>query len=91
MDNLMDLYNSIHPEFLASSSFIMQRGFFNQVAKMKDSNGHYYMQNGVINGKLTYTLFGAEVIESFILATWLKKPRCIMKEEEARNSGWMEL
>lgn len=62
MDNLMDLYNSIHPEFLASSSFIMQRGFFNQVAKMKDSNGHYYMQNGVINGKLTYTLFGAEVI-----------------------------
>ncbi|MBW9317279.1 phage major capsid protein [Bacillus subtilis] len=62
IDNLMDLYNSIHPEFLASSSFIMQRGFFNQIAKMKDSMGHYYMQNGVVNGKLTYTLFGAEVI-----------------------------
>jgi HK97 family phage major capsid protein len=62
IDNLMDLYNSIHPEFLGASSFIMQRNFFNQVAKMKDQMGHYYMQNGVVNGKLTYTLFGVEVI-----------------------------
>lgn len=62
VDNLMDLYNAIHPEFLDSSSFIMQRAFFNQVAKLKDGNGHFYMQNGVVNGKLTYTLFGAEVI-----------------------------
>jgi len=62
IDSLMDLYNSVHPEFLDGSSFIMQRSFFNQVAKLKDGNGHFYMQNGVVNGKLTYTLFGAEVI-----------------------------
>jgi HK97 family phage major capsid protein len=62
IDHLLDLYNAIHPEFLDGSAFIMQRAFFNQVAKMKDGNGHYYMQNGVVNGKLTYTLFGAEVI-----------------------------
>ncbi|PHA62867.1 phage major capsid protein [Bacillus wiedmannii] len=62
VDELLDVYNAIHPEFLGNSSFIMQRKFFNQVAKLKDGNGHFYMQNGVINGKLTYTLFGAEVI-----------------------------
>ena len=62
IDHLLDLYNSIHPEFLDGSVFIMSRSFFNQVAKLKDGNNHYYMQNGVVNGKLTYTLFGAEVI-----------------------------
>jgi len=62
IDVLMDVYNSIHPEFLDSSSFIVSRDLFNQIAKLKDGNGHFYLQNGVINGKLTYTLFGAEVI-----------------------------
>lgn len=62
IDNLLDLYNAVHPQFLDTSAFIMQRNFFNQIAKLKDGNGHYYMQNGVINGKLTYTLFGAEVL-----------------------------
>ncbi|MEK5205242.1 phage major capsid protein [Bacillus sp. FSL R10-2789] len=62
VDQLMEVYNAIHPEFLDNSSFIMQRKFFNQIAKLKDGNKHFYMQNGVVNGKLTYTLFGAEVI-----------------------------
>lgn len=62
VDHLLDVYNAIHPDFLAGASFIMQRKFFNQIAKLKDGNGHFYMQNGVVNGKLTYTLFGAEVI-----------------------------
>lgn len=61
IENLLDLYNKVHPEFLDGSGFIMQRAFFNTVAKMKDGNGHFYMQNGVVNGKLSYTLFGAEV------------------------------
>ncbi|PED63982.1 phage major capsid protein [Priestia megaterium] len=61
IENLLDLYNGIHPDFLEGSAFYMQRGFFNIVAKMKDQMGHFYMQNGVVNGKLTYTLFGAEV------------------------------
>ena len=62
VDVLMDLYNSIHPEFLAGASYIMSRKIFNEIAKLKDNSGHFYMQNGVVNGKLTYTLFGAEVI-----------------------------
>ena len=39
----------------------MSREFFNQISKLKDSNGHYYMQNGIVNGRLSYTLFGAPV------------------------------
>jgi HK97 family phage major capsid protein len=62
VDELMDLYNAVHPEFLDGSGYIMSRAFFNKVAKLKDANGHFYMQNGVVNGRLTYTLFGAEVI-----------------------------
>lgn len=67
IENLLDLYNAIHPEFLDGSAFIMSRSFFNLVAKLKDNNGHFYMQNGVVNGKLQYTLFGAEVIVTDVL------------------------
>ena len=62
IDSLLELYNAVHPEYLDSASYIMSRKFFNQIAKLKDGNGHYYMQNGVVNGSLTYTLFGAEVV-----------------------------
>lgn len=62
IDTFMDLYNAVHPEFLDGSSYIMSRPMFNKAAKLKDGNGHFYMQNGVVNGKLTYTLLGAEVI-----------------------------
>lgn len=62
VEDLLDLYNSIHPEFLDGAGYIMSRAFFNKAAKFKDSNGHFYMQNGIVNGKLSYTLFGAPVI-----------------------------
>ena len=61
IDDLLDLYLQVHPEFLTNASFLMHRDFFNHVAKLKDGNGHFYLQNGIINGKLTYTLFGAQV------------------------------
>lgn len=61
IDDLLELYLQVHPEFLTNASFVMSRDLFTQVAKMKDANGHYYVQNGIINGKLTYTLFGAEI------------------------------
>ena len=61
MDDLQDMYLSIHPEFLKDAGFVMQRDFFNKIAKMKDGQGNYLMQNGVVNGKITYTLFGMPV------------------------------
>ena len=66
IDTFLEMYLKIHPEFLASACFIMNRDFFNQVSKLKDGNNHFYLQNGIVNGKLTYTLLGlpVEVTES---------------------------
>jgi HK97 family phage major capsid protein/HK97 family phage prohead protease len=61
LDDLQSLYLGIHPDFLNEASFIMEREFFNQIAKMKDNNGHYYLQNGVVNGAIQHTLFGLPV------------------------------
>lgn len=57
VDDLLELYLGVHQEFLSGSSFIMSREFFNQIAKLKDQNGHFYMQNGIVNGKVTHSLF----------------------------------
>lgn len=67
IDDLNSMVTDIHPAFLANGSFIMSRPFFNVVSKMKDAMGHYYVQNGVINGKLTFTLFGAPVYITDVL------------------------
>lgn len=64
LDVLLDMTLNIHPEYLAQSQFIMSRPFFNRVSKLKDAAGHFFMQNGVINGKPTQTLFGLEVVIS---------------------------
>ncbi|XCA85028.1 phage major capsid protein [Exiguobacterium mexicanum] len=61
VDTFFDLYTSIHPEYLDEAAFIMNKEFFDQVAKLKDTNGHFYMQSGVVNGKIIRTLFGAPV------------------------------
>jgi HK97 family phage major capsid protein/HK97 family phage prohead protease len=61
MDKLAELHLTILPEFLTGASFIMNRTVFNEVAKMRDNNGHAYIQNGVVNGKFQYNLFGFPV------------------------------
>ncbi|WP_249710861.1 phage major capsid protein [Bacillus cereus] len=61
MKPLLELYTSIHPDFISKSAFYMNRNLFNTIAKIVDGNGHPYIQNGVVNGAITYTLFGAPV------------------------------
>lgn len=58
IDILMETYNTIHPDFLNKSAWYMARPLFNLVARLKDGNGHFYLQNGIVNGKITYTLLG---------------------------------
>ncbi|KEZ47175.1 phage major capsid protein [Metabacillus indicus] len=60
-EKLAELYLAVHPEFLTGASFIMQRDFFNQIAKLKDNNGHFFIQNGIVNGKLQHTLLGMPI------------------------------
>ncbi|CAM5206401.1 hypothetical protein UACE39S_01735 [Ureibacillus acetophenoni] len=67
LDKLLDMTLNIHPEYLEKSQFIMSRPFLNKVSKLKDGNGHFYVQNGVVNGRNTQTLFGLEVVISSAL------------------------
>ncbi|WP_102691152.1 phage major capsid protein [Rummeliibacillus pycnus] len=60
-DVLQDLYLQIHPMYLNGACFIMSRDLFKQVAKLKDTNGHFFLQNGIVNGKINYTLFDIPV------------------------------
>ncbi|PGT19312.1 phage major capsid protein [Bacillus cereus] len=62
LDTLLDMVLNVNPEYLQKSQFIMSRPFYNRVAKLKDASGHFYVQNGIVNGKPTYTLFGLEVV-----------------------------
>ncbi|MFJ7682614.1 phage major capsid protein [Peribacillus butanolivorans] len=61
LDKMLDMVTSIHPEYLQGSAFIVSRPFFNRLSKLKDGAGHFYMQNGIINGRPTYTFLGLEL------------------------------
>ncbi|WP_430007566.1 phage major capsid protein [Metabacillus idriensis] len=62
LDKMNEIVTSIHPDYLQGSAFIVSRPFFNRLAKLKDGAGHFYMQNGEVNGRLSYTFIGLEVI-----------------------------
>lgn len=69
MDDVMDLYTAIPFEYLEGSAFIMNRSFYNEVAKLKNAAGHYYVQNGVVNGKPSQTLLGRPIFTTDVLPT----------------------
>lgn len=63
-DILLDLSLQLPQQYLDGANFVMNKATFEQIAKIKDNNGHFYMQNGIVNGKLTRSLFGFEVLIS---------------------------
>lgn len=63
-DDLLDLYNSVHPQYLGGAVVIMGRKTFNTVAKLKDGNGHYFLVRAVADGPEVYRLFGLPVVIS---------------------------
>lgn len=62
IDDITNMYTSMHPDFLTNAIYIMNRNTFGKIALLKDGNGHPYIQNGVINGKFTYTLNGIPIV-----------------------------
>lgn len=80
MDTLLDMVLNIHPEYLQNSQFIMSRPFYNRIAKLKDAVGHFYVQNGIVNGKPTTTLFGLGVVitSSLESGTTVGETPCIL-------------
>ncbi|WP_425536482.1 phage major capsid protein [Bacillus thuringiensis] len=62
IDELLELSNSIHPDYVKGGVFIVNRQVFNMIAKMKDGNGHYYLVKDVAETGVTYRLFGQPVL-----------------------------
>jgi HK97 family phage major capsid protein len=61
-DDLLDLYNSLHPDYQAGSVFVMHRNIFNILVKMKDANNQYYFIRDISAGAAGYRLFGLPVL-----------------------------
>ncbi|PGE55215.1 phage major capsid protein [Bacillus wiedmannii] len=68
IDELMDLHNSLPYDYAdGNAAFIMARKTYNQIAKLKDALGHSYVQNGIVNGRPTRTLFGKAIYITDVL------------------------
>jgi HK97 family phage major capsid protein len=61
-DDLVDLYNSVHPQYQAGSVFVMNRSTFNTLVKLKDANNQYFFIRDLVNGAAGYKLFGLPVL-----------------------------
>lgn len=63
IDELLDLYNSMHPEYIGGAVWVVSRQTFNMIAKLKnDKNGEYYLIREVSETGPVYRLFGQPVI-----------------------------
>lgn len=61
-DDVVKMITQMHPDHLNDAVFVCNRATFGLLALLEDGVGHKYMQNGVVNGKFTYTLAGIPVI-----------------------------
>ena len=61
-DDAVKMVTAMHPDYLSDAVFIMNRKTFGAFALLADGNGHKYIQNGIVNGKFTYTLCGLPII-----------------------------
>ncbi|WP_349346505.1 phage major capsid protein [Priestia megaterium] len=67
LDELLDLYNSMNPQLIPGSVFIVSRNTFNLIAKFKDGNGHYHLVREVSDTGVIYKLFGQPVLVSDVM------------------------
>lgn len=67
VDELIDIYGSIHPGYLDGAMWIVSRPVFNSILKLKDGDGQYLILRDTVNGKPGYRLFGAPVYVSDFL------------------------
>lgn len=61
-DDLVDLYNSLHPQYQSGGVFVMNRNTFNIVVKLKDANNQYFLIRDISAAGAGYRLFGLPVL-----------------------------
>lgn len=63
VDELLDLYNSMHPEYIGGAVWVVSRQTFNMIAKLKNAKtDEYHLVRDVVNGGPEYRLFGQPVL-----------------------------
>lgn len=61
-DDLLDLYNALHPQFQSNGVFVVNRKTFNTIVKLKDANNQYFLVRDIASAGAGYRLFGLPVI-----------------------------
>ncbi|OOR68505.1 major capsid protein [Bacillus mycoides] len=62
IDELLDLYNSMNPEYIGGAVWVMSRPTFNKISKLKNTNGDYHLVRDVATTGPIYKLFGQPVL-----------------------------
>lgn len=62
IDELLDLFNSMNPEYHKGAVWVMARHTLNMIAKIKDANGHYFFTPEVTENGPVYKIFGCPVL-----------------------------
>ncbi|WHY28104.1 phage major capsid protein [Bacillus wiedmannii] len=62
IDELLDVYNAMHPSYIGGAVWVVSRPTFNMIAKLKDGNGHYHLVRDVATTGPIYKLFGQPVL-----------------------------
>ncbi|HFU6601368.1 TPA: phage major capsid protein [Bacillus pacificus] len=63
IDELLDVYNAMHPHYVGGAVWVVNRQTFNKIAKLKnDKNGEYHLVRDVAETGVTYRLFGQPVL-----------------------------
>lgn len=67
IEELLDVYGSINPNYLDGAMFIVSRELFNSLLKLQDGDGTYLIFRDLVNGKPGYVLFNVPVYVSDVL------------------------
>lgn len=61
-DDLLDLYDAMHPDYQAGGVFVMGRSTFNTLVKLKNGMNEYYFVRDLSAAGAMYRLFGLPVL-----------------------------
>lgn len=78
IQDIMDVLTSMPRDFVSGSKFVVSTEIFNELNKLQDGNGQYYLVKDVQNGTLKYLLFGLEVLICDEINSNLKQAKDIL-------------
>lgn len=62
IEDLMNVAAQMSTVYQSGAVWVMNRANFNKLAVLKDGNGHFYVAREAINDRISYKLFGLEIL-----------------------------